>query len=180
MTTPPLSAFADIHTHGRTAPDAVTSVEPHAPLEGDYGSAWYSVGIHPWSTSAPVAEETWQALAQKVRDPRVVAVGEAGLDKYRGGSQAVQEEVFRRHVALAEAVGKPLVIHCVGRYGRIMELHRELAPTQLWVIHGFSGSVELARQLVAEGFGISLGLRAKPGVAETIPPARLFRETDEG
>ncbi len=176
--TPDLHNFADIHTHRGTAPDAIMSVEPSATLTGDYGSAWYSVGIHPWSTSDKVPEEWWEHLAAMLADPRVVAVGEAGLDKKRGGSPEYQEEVFRRQAALAEAVGKPLIIHCVGRYGRLIELHAELRPSVLWVVHGFTGKPELARQLSARGIGISLGRRAPEGVGAVVPEQLLFRETD--
>ncbi|MBD5232868.1 MAG: hydrolase TatD [Bacteroidales bacterium] len=175
---PDLHSFADIHTHSGPSADAVLSVEPDAALVGKYGEAWYSVGIHPWSTVDEVSEATWVRLEQLVEDPRVVAVGEAGLDKKRGGDTARQEEVFRRQAALAEKTGKPLIIHCVGRYGRIIELHKELRPQSLWIIHGFTGKPELARQLVAEGFGISLGLRSDHALADIIPPERLFRETD--
>lgn len=178
MIAPPLSQFSDIHTHHRTAPDIITSVEPDEGIAGEYGQAWYSVGIHPWSTAEPVADSTWKALEALAADPRVVAIGEAGLDKKHGGSSDYQEEVFLRHVRLSESLSKPLIIHCVGRYGRLMELHGELHPAQLWIVHGFSGKPELARQLVAEGFAISLGHRANPGVAALIPPGRLFLETD--
>ncbi len=178
MTTPPLSAFKDIHTHGRTSPDIICSVEPSEGLSGQYGTAWFSVGIHPWSTVERVHTATWDALEKLAADSRVVAIGEAGLDKHRGGSQAYQEEVFLRHVELSEKLHKPLIIHCVGRYGRMLELRQKLRPTQLWIIHGFSGKPELARQLVAAGFGISLGHKADPAVAAIVPPNRLFHETD--
>lgn len=178
MTTPPLSHFKDIHTHGRTGADIICSVEPCEGLTGQYGTAWFSVGIHPWSTVEHIDAATWDALEKLAADSRVVAIGEAGLDKHRGGSQAYQEEVFLRHVQLSEKLRKPLVIHCVSRYGRMLELRQNLNPTQLWIIHGFSGKPELARQLVAAGFGISLGHRAAPALAATVPPNRLFHETD--
>lgn len=79
-----LHRFADIHNHVRRAPDTVTSVEPSDELTGLPGEAWYSVGIHPWSTSAPIADGTWARLAAMAADPRTVAVGETGLDTLRG------------------------------------------------------------------------------------------------
>lgn len=175
---PALEDFSDIHTHGRTGPDILTSIEPSDEILTDIGTAWYSVGIHPWSTAEPIGDNEWRELERMARDPRVVAIGEAGLDAVRGGEQALQEAVFRRQAALSEQMGKPLIIHCVRRYGRIMELRRELSPRQRWIIHGFRGKPELARQLVAAGFDISLGPGHNPELEKVIPPGHLFHETD--
>lgn len=175
---PPLSQFKDIHTHGRTAANIVTSVEPDDELGGEYGTAWYSVGIHPWSTTEQIRPETIERLNTLAEDKRVVAIGEAGFDKNRGGSTEYQTEIFLLHVKLAETTGKPLIIHCVGRYGRLLELHRQLKPTRPWIIHGFSGKPELARQLVNEGFYFSLKSDAPARQYGIIPAERLFTETD--
>lgn len=134
----------------------LTSVSPGYSIDTKPGEAWYSAGIHPWDTLTPPVEAEWQALDTLAADPRVAAIGECGLDAMRGGPQEVQEEIFRRQAALAERVGKFLIIHCVRRYGRLMELHRELRPGQPWIVHGFRGKPELARQLLREGIQISL------------------------
>lgn len=178
MTIQELHRFSDIHTHGHTAPDIVTSIEPHQEMTGEYGKAWYSVGIHPWSTSVPVDEHEFELLRQMAADPRTVAIGECGFDRNRGGSADYQRDIFLRHVDISEKMEKPLVIHCVGRYGMLMDLHRKLKPRQLWIVHGFTGKPELARQLAAEGIAISLGLRSRPEVADAVPQSLLFRETD--
>ncbi len=178
MMPPDLHSFDDIHAHSTTGPHVLTSVEPCQPREGSLGQAWYSVGIHPWNTDSEIAPDTWCLLEEALADPRVIAVGEAGLDRHRGGTPAVQEEVFRRQALLAEQYRMPLIIHCVGRYGRLMELKKELVPAQPWIIHGFTGKPELARQLVAAGFGISLGQRSAPTLREIIPAEHRFEETD--
>ena len=176
--TPDIHSFADIHTHGRTGPGMVCSVEPGDVLEGEYGSAWYSVGIHPWSTAGDIPEVLYERLEAMAADPRVVAIGEAGLDALRGGSPEVQEAVFARQAAIATKMNKPLVVHCVRRYGRLMELHRTFSPHSLWIVHGFRGKPELARQLAAAGIGVSLGA-PRPDIAVVVPPELLFAETDE-
>lgn len=178
MTTPPLSYFDDVHTHGSTGPRVLTSITPGEQLRGDYGQAWYSVGIHPWHTTDEIPAEAWEKLEKLALDPRVAAIGEAGLDALRGGEAGVQEEVFIRQAELAEQLGKPLIIHCVRRYGRLMELHREFAPHQPWMVHGFTGKPELARQLLAAGFEISFGERANPASVAITPPASHHFETD--
>jgi len=147
-------------------------------MQGAFGSAWYSVGIHPWSTVCEVPDELFDRLSTMVADPRVVAVGEAGLDALRGGPTERQEAVFLRQAAIAEKAGKPLVVHCVRRYGRLMELHKAFSPQQLWIVHGFRGKPELARQLVAAGIGISLG-EPRADIEAVVPPRLLFFETDE-
>lgn len=173
-----LGRFDDIHTHGRTGPGMITSVEPGEDMVGLPGAAWYSVGIHPWSTATEPGDDVFRQLEAALRDERVVAVGECGLDALRGGSAACQEAVFRRQAELAERAGLPVIIHCVRRFGRLMELRRELRPEQPWIIHGFRGKRELARQLLAAGFDLSAGPGAPPWLEEAVPPGRLFRESD--
>lgn len=172
-----LHLFDDIHTHGHTGPSVVCSIEPSEEMTGAPGSVWYSVGVHPWSTVADIPDALFDRLEALAADPRVVAVGEAGLDALRGGPAERQESVFMRQASIAEKVGKPLIVHCVRRYGRLMELHRAFSPRQLWIVHGFRGKPELARQLAAAGIGISLG-EARPDIESVVPPALLFRETD--
>lgn len=176
--TPDLSNFSDIHTHGHTGRDIITSIEPDEDITDEYGTAWYSVGIHPWSTTAPIASAIISRLRKLAHDRRVIAIGEAGFDKKRGGAIEYQAEIFLLHAALAEETRKPLIIHCVGRYGLLKDLHRELSPSQPWIIHGFTGKPELARQLVAEGFFFSLRPDSPVRHYGIIPEARLFTESD--
>lgn len=172
-----LEDFDDIHTHGRRGPKMITNISPDDTIDTAYGEAWYSVGIHPWDTEnlTPVILDRLRRLAA---DPRVVAIGEAGLDTQRGAGQDIQEKIFLDQAAIAEEVGKPLIIHCVGRYGRIIELRKAFHPTQRWVIHGFRRKPELARQLVDAGFDISIGTKYNPGIPAAVPPGRLHHETD--
>ena len=171
--------FDDVHTHGRTGPRLLTSVEPREARDGEAGQAWYSVGIHPWSTAAHIPDDDFRLLEEAVDDPRVAAIGECGLDALCGGSAEFQEAVFRRHVELSERAGLPLIVHCVRRYGRIMELRRELKPLQPWIIHGFRGNAETARQITSRGIYLSLGEKFNPDAILNIPPHLLLAETDE-
>jgi TatD DNase family protein len=67
----------------------------------------------------------------------------------------------------------------VKAYSEIMALKRELRPMQPWIIHGFRGKPELARQLLCADFYISLGERFNPAAAAVIPADRLLVETDD-
>lgn len=123
-----------------------------------------SVGIHPWQV-----EDDWREKMSLVRavasENRVWAIGECGLDKARGAALSVQREAFCAHIALAEMVQKPLVIHCVRAFDELLALRRELETIckrqgrepQPWVIHGFRGNPEQAKQIMAKGFLLSFG-----------------------
>lgn len=168
--------IADSHTHNLDAADAIISVAPD--FDRFDPSKPYSVGIHPWYT-VDVGCEDFQRLEQMAELPQVVAIGEAGIDRNRGAERNRQIAIFRRQAELAESVGKPLIIHCVGGWNDILRVRRELKPQQPWIAHGFRGKPELARQLIDAGLYISLGERFNPDAAEIIPLERLFVETDE-
>lgn len=171
-----ISSFADIHTHSSDAgADAVISVGPGHEMRAD---RWYSVGIHPWNTTGGVDEDVFPVLFEKALGDNVVAIGECGLDALRGAPLAVQEEVFRRHVALSEEVGKPVIIHCVKAFDRIIALRKELKPRQRWIIHGFRGKPQLAADLLRHGFDLSFGEKYNPDTYAAVPAGRRFRETD--
>lgn len=176
--TPPPAFFNDIHTHGRTGARMLTSVTPGFTIDTEPGTAWYSAGIHPWDTDEMPPDEVFGRLRAMAADPRVAAIGEAGLDALRGGTSDIQEEVFRRQAAIADETGKFMVIHCVRRFGRLMELKREINPAVPWIIHGFRGKRELARQLLDAGFGISIGSADPHGIKDAFPDTVFYSETD--
>lgn len=137
--------------------------------------ALYSVGWHPWWPLP--ADMAW--VESTAADPRVVIIGECGIDRRRGvGTVDEQTALTRRHAELAERLAKPLLLHVVGAWSEIIALRRAMRPAQPWIIHGFRGKPELARQLLDAGFHISLGERYNPATLAVIPPDRLFRESD--
>ena len=166
----------DWHTHNLKAHDAIINVDPgFCAFEP---GRLYSTGIHPWYT-AEATEETWRALEATAANPRVVAIGECGLDRKRGGDMAAQLAAFKRQIALSEELGKPLTIHCVGCAGEMLSLRRKFAPTQPWIWHGFRKGPQLARQLTDAGIYLSLGQRFNPDVIREIPQSKLLMETDD-
>ncbi len=173
----PLRQFSDIHSHCLSAgADTIINVPLHIDPWGDI--AHFSYGIHPWDTADADIDAMLSRVEALAADPRVVAIGETGLDALRGAPLDVQERIFLRHAAIAERVGKPLIIHAVRTAARLAELCRLQRPAVPWIIHGFRGKPQFARQLLAAGLSLSLGTIHNPETAAIVPPGRLYRETD--
>lgn len=170
-----IHSYNDIHTHDLNAGDSAIINLPWGAEVPDSGS--YSVGIHPWDTEN-TTDADFELLGRLAANPRVVAIGECGIDALRGASVGHQLEIFRRHVAVSETVGKPLIIHAVRSLPAIMHERKVLHPAQKWIIHGYRGNATTARQLLALGIDISLGNRYNADVPSVVPPDRLYRESD--
>ncbi len=160
-----------------------------------------AVGVHPHN-AAPLDPRGWAEIAALATDPRVVAIGETGLDFDRVFSP-IEDQLanLRRNLALAIELGKPAILHVRSAAGRhdaqdalIAELREagfggsSLAATFAGpgaVIHSFSGSVDYARTVLDLGLAISIsGLAFRAGeeptaeVAALVPLERLLVETD--
>lgn len=165
---------------------------PHrlrAGVEMAEGRDWVfpTVGIHPHEARLST-EEHFAELAQLAADPRVVAMGEIGLDyHYDHSPREIQRAVFLRQLELAEEAGLPLVIHCREAWPDcLLILEQQWKRTGLeGILHCFSGSSQDAQRGMDCGFYISFagnltfpkatGLRE---VAAEIPRDRLLIETD--
>lgn len=180
--------FIDIHTH-RWPPEgrwSVCCVPPEGLARALAGQAgvghWHALvssGVHPWRAAEEGADDALALLEQWADDPRLVAIGECGLDKYAPAPLARQLDVFARQARLAERAGKPLVVHCVGRVAELLALRRRIHPAQAWVVHGFRGKPPLAEELLRAGCALSFGERFNPASVRVTPLERLFVETDE-
>ncbi len=161
-----------------------------------------SVGVHPHD-AAKVDDAGWRRIRDLALDPRVVAIGETGLDYDRVFSPIpYQLDNLRRNLALALETGKPAILHVRSATGRsdaqdaiLAELSRAgfgAAPAASAfggrppaVIHSFSGSVAYARQVLDLGLAISIsglafrtGEEATADVVPLVPTDRLLVETD--
>ena len=170
----------DIHTH-QVAPCQERSIASFSVGTKliDEKAVYASVGIHPWYLAEPDADRLLKLLEQQLQDDRVVALGEAGLDRLRGCSLDVQISVFRCEVALAEEYGLPMVIHCVKAFNELIQLKKELRPRQPWIIHGFRGKEHVALDLLRHDCYLSFGARFQEEAVRAVPLERLFIETDE-
>jgi TatD DNase family protein len=115
-----------------------------------------AVAVHPNDVNR-LSDDDYAELTELARDPRVVAVGETGLDYYWDTvSPEVQQEHFRRHIAMADAVGKPVMIHDREAHADVLRLVAEQgAPSAGVVFHAFSGDVGMARVCRAAGYVLS-------------------------
>jgi TatD DNase family protein len=165
--------------------DAATSRAALALAEREPG-VWATAGVHPHDAG----ETDEAALAEVERlaaEPRVVAVGEIGLDFFRNLSpRDAQERVFRRFVAHARRIGKPVVVHCRDAHAETLAVLAEERVAEVGgIMHCFSGDVAIARRCLDLGLAISLAgpvtypsARALPEVARFVPADRLVVETD--
>jgi TatD DNase family protein len=117
---------------------------------------WAAVAIHP--NEAPTTDPAARAeIADLAGRPRVVAIGETGLDHFRTDEAGwvAQEESFREHIAIAKSAGKALMIHDRDAHDDVLRvLHDEGAPDQV-VLHCFSGDADFAGRCSERGYVLS-------------------------
>lgn len=167
--------FTDIHTHTLYC-DELCIYSYMAGSGEPLPEVPYSTGIHPWKLAG--AKPEW--LEGSIT-PLTVAIGETGLDFAVGTPREEQEKWFRFHLSYAEKLNLPIIIHCVKAYNEVMRIVKEYNVTP--IIHGFTGSEQLAAQLVKEGFYLSFGENlirsAKTQAAlRSLHSDRMFFETD--
>jgi hydrolase, TatD family len=144
-----------------------------------------AVALHPTRTAA-VTEDEFAEIERLAADPRVVAVGETGLDHYWDYSpHEAQELWFRRHIDLAKRIGKPLMIHDRDAHDDVLRVLREEGPPETVIFHCFSGDAAMARECADAGYVLSFAgpvtfknSRALHEAAVVVPEEQLLVETD--
>ncbi|MEN6405878.1 MAG: TatD family hydrolase [Thermoguttaceae bacterium] len=150
---------------------------------------WAAVGIHPNST-ADAAPHDWDRVVALVDHPRVVALGETGLDRYWDHAPLpLQQEYLDRHLRLAQQRDLPVLLHCRDAAAELVAMVREsVARGPLrGVVHAFSGDAALAAELLSLGLHLSFAgnvtysnkkFDSLRSAAKTVPDDRLLVETD--
>lgn len=147
-----------------------------------------AVGIQPNHVADAQASD-WDALLDLAKQPKVIAIGETGLDRYWDRAPfPLQEEYFARHLQLARMLDKPVVIHCREAEADVVRMLRTEFENQgpiRGIMHSFAGNEATARECLAMGLHISFAgmltfKNSEPlrKVAATIPLDRLLVETD--
>ena len=149
-------------------------------------NVWCSAGVHP-DERRDDHEASLDELLAMARDPKVVAIGETGLDYFRvEGDTEWQRERFRTHIRAARSCGKPLVIHTRAAADDTLRLMREEGAAEAGgVMHCFTETWEVAEAALALGFHISFSgivtfknAVALKEVARRVPLQRMLVETD--
>lgn len=155
-------------------------------LAEQYDKLYAAVGLHPEDVKTYTPED-WDMICRLAEHPKVVGIGETGLDYYWDTStKDAQKVLFEQHIDLAKQLHKPLVIHDREAHGDTLEiLKRTNAKEAGGILHAFSGSVEMAMEVIKMGFYIGLGgpvtfknARKAVEVAQAIPLEYLVIETD--
>jgi TatD DNase family protein len=152
-----------------------------------YPAVYAAVGIQP-NYAAQAKAGDWEAVESLALEPKVVAIGETGLDRYWDYAPFdVQIDYFQRHIGLAQRLNKPFVVHCRDAEAEtVAELRRAAGRGPLaGVMHSFTGGVETARACLELGLYISFAgmltykkSQALREVVKEIPLDRIVVETD--
>jgi len=171
----------DVHTHRRVTDwrHTILNCQPDSLEELRGESLYLSVGIHPWYLTEASFSFLWERLLEAMCDKRVIAIGEAGLDKAVEVPFELQLSAFRRVIGVADEYGFPLIIHAVKASNEMLELKKKLRPRNPWIIHGFRGKKELAQAYLRNGIYLSYGARYQEEALRSTPLDYLFLETDE-
>ena len=151
-----------------------------------YPQLYGGVALHP-SDAKYWDEISYETLKDYARHPKILAIGETGLDYYWDKTFVeLQKHVFKEHIRLAKEVNKPLIIHSREASADILSILKETNAKEIGgVMHCFSGSAEFALECIKEGFYIALGgpvtfknAKKPKEVAQKIPLDKLLLETD--
>lgn len=151
-----------------------------------YDYVYTSVGVHPHNTST-LDDQTIVKIAELAGNPKVVAIGEIGLDYYYDYSpKDLQKYWFKRQLELAVDLSMPVIIHDRDAHEDIVNIMKESKISQVGgVMHCFSGSKEMAKTILDMGFYLSFGgpvtfknARKAIEVLQYVPMDRLLIETD--
>ena len=147
-----------------------------------YDYFYAAVGYHPENIIG-IPDNYLEKIAELTKHPKVVAIGETGLDYHWDTPKDLQKRVFEEQIKLSLDLKMPLIVHDREAHGDTFDFLRKYKPNAL--VHCFSGSVELMREAVRLGCYVSLGgvvtfknARHSIDVASEIPIDRLLLETD--
>ena len=163
----------------------VSSSRTAVALAESFDFVYAAVGIHP-ENCGDFAPGMIDRLRQMAKNPRVVAIGEIGLDYYwaENPPRELQQEVLRRQLRLAEELGLPVIIHDRDAHGDTLDIVREF-PRVRGVFHCFAGSAEMARELIKMRWMLSFNgavtfknAKKAPEVIAAVPLEKLMIETD--
>jgi len=176
--------FYNVHTHRQSRGKDVLSIENrYENFDSDLSGIYVSLGLHPWYLDAGHLEAQLGILAKNARRPEVLAVGECGLDRITDTDWTLQVTAFRKQIALAQHIHKPVIVHCVKAFNEVLsELKNISVPV---VFHGVNKKWSVVQPVIDAGYFLSFGkaiLSDHEYILETFratPLERVFLETDD-
>ncbi|MBQ7793238.1 MAG: TatD family hydrolase [Clostridia bacterium] len=165
---------------------AMSDIDTILEMCGRYPFFYGSVGVHP-SDCAQLCEADMQTLAKAAENPKIKAIGEIGLDYYYDDvPRDLQKKWFARQLELAKELKLPVIVHDRDAHQDTVDILKNSGAAEVGgVLHCFSGSVEMARQVLDLGFYIAFGgtltfknARKAVEAAEFVPLDRILLETD--
>ena len=165
--------------------DSGVTSERAVALAQAHDFVYAAVGWHP-ENCAPYTRESLDTLRAWAKNPKVVAIGEIGLDYYweQNPPREFQQEVFRDQLALARELGLPVIVHDRDAHADCLAIVKEF-PQVRGVFHCFSGSVEIAQELIKRGWYLGFdgpltykNAKKTVEVAKIVPLDRVLLETD--
>ena len=175
--------FIDIHTHQQWMASSNDTTLTFLAM---------TYGVHPWWLDSVIARSASDEAIHKkltlletlLKENRIAAIGETGIDRLHKETIDLQIEVFEQHIRLSEQYQKPLIIHNIKGTADILLLHKKYQPCQAWIIHGFNGNESEIHLLINKGICLSVGEsifyenRKIAKSISSIPLDHLFLETD--
>jgi len=188
--------LVDIHTHNFKPSGNITIVNVILADKSDNKNSispillrnqkpftYFSAGIHPWFS------DDWETQIKLLEElsvhPKVIALGECGLDKSIKTSLDEQRKILNLQIKLSEKTQKPLIIHCIKAYNELIEIRKSTKSDLPWIIHGFNSSLKVAENCIKYGIYLSFGRSLfnnslkMTELIQWIPISKLFLETDE-
>lgn len=173
-----VSLLVDVGSNIKTSEKAIKIAE-------QYPFVYAAVGIHPCDAFETDEEQNMQHLRELAVHEKVVAIGETGLDYYWDDvDRETQKRGYIRQIALANELKLPLIVHNRDAHADTLSILKEYKPESA-IIHCFSGSAEMAKELSKMGYYISFSgsvtfknARQLPEAVKAVPLNRLLVETD--
>jgi len=177
--------YIDIHTHKirKSANIQIVDISERVNVDIEICSH-YSMGVHPWFVKEMDLDKKMQNIKSHIDKNSFLAIGECGLDKVCNVDFNIQLKAFKQQINLSEKYHKPLILHIVKSFNEIIQLRIATKAKQKWIVHGFNGSYQIAKQLIDMGFYISFGHKLYQQTSKAsksikhLPLNRIFLETD--
>lgn len=172
--------YINIHTHNLAPNNGVFLFNNRFRFDDKLFTGKYcSIGIHPWDVHL-IKEAHILEFEQLIQQQNCLAIGECGLDKVCKSDFRQQKHFLDLQLQLAVKYNKPVIIHCVKAYDELLGICKQYQGKIPLIIHGFNKTNELAKQLIAKGFYLSVSspFILKNNLAE-LPLEKLFFETDD-